>query len=63
LRYSERFVFVLEDVWEKHWKDFYLDLVQHWQKAIADLPPAVVHALAHGNADRLWKIPPKIKNK
>jgi len=60
LQYPERFIFALDNVWEKHWKEFYLDQMEYWRKAMADLPPDVAHAIAHGNAERLWKIPPKL---
>jgi len=58
-QYPDRFIFALDNVWDRHWREFYLDQMEYWQKAMADLPPNVAHAVAHGNAERLWKIPPK----
>ena len=60
VRYPERFVFALDNVWAQHWKDFYGDQMAYWRKAITALPPDVAHALAHGNAERLWRIPQKV---
>jgi hypothetical protein len=33
--------------------------MKYWRKAMADLPDDVAHAIAHGNAERLWRIKPK----
>jgi len=60
LQHPDRFIFALDNVWERHWKEFYLDQMEYWRKAIGDLPRDVAHAVAHGNAERLWKIPPKL---
>jgi hypothetical protein len=59
LQYPDRFIFALDNVWDRHWKEFYPDQIKHWRAALIDLPPHVAHALAHENAERLWKIPPK----
>ena len=56
-RHPDRFVFALDNVWESHWRELYLDQMAYWRKAVADLPPPVAHAFAHGNAERLWKLP------
>ncbi|HSB48848.1 MAG TPA: amidohydrolase family protein [Burkholderiales bacterium] len=56
-RHPDRFIFALDNVWETHWREHYLDQVAYWRKAVADLPPAVARAFAHGNAERLWKLP------
>ena len=60
LRHPDRFIFALDNVWEKHWKEFYLEQMVYWRKARADLPSEVAHTVAHGNAERLWGIPPKL---
>lgn len=60
VQHPDRFVFALDNVWARHWKEFYRDQVAYWRTAMADLPPAVAHAVAHGNAERLWRIPPKV---
>ncbi len=57
LQHADRFIFALDNVWETHWKEFYLDQIAYWRKAMADLPHNVAHAVAHGNAERLWGIP------
>lgn len=59
LKHSERFVFALDNVWGRHWKEFYPAQMKYWRQAMADLPHDTAHALAHGNAERLWKIPAK----
>jgi len=60
MQYPDRFIFALDNVWERHWRRFYFDQMVYWRKAMADLPRDVAHAIAHGNAERLWKIPPKL---
>lgn len=56
-RHPDRFVFALDNVWERHWRELYLAQMAYWRKAVVELPPAVAHAFAHGNAERLWKLP------
>lgn len=58
-QYPDRFVFALDNVWERHWQEYYLVQMGFWRKAVADLPPDVAHKFAHGNAERLWKLTPK----
>jgi Amidohydrolase len=58
LRYPERFVLALDNVWPEHWSGKYAQQVGLWRKALGKLPPEVAHAVAHGNAERLWKLPP-----
>ena len=58
LRYPERFVLGFDNVWAKHWEKLYLPQVALWREALADLPGDVAHAVAHGNAERLWHLPP-----
>ena len=58
LSHPDRFVMAFDNVWENHWGRFYLKQVALWRMALADLPPDVAHALAHGNAERLWRIAP-----
>jgi predicted TIM-barrel fold metal-dependent hydrolase len=63
LEYPSRFIFALDNVWIRHWGEFYLGQMAYWRKAMIGLPPKVAHALAHGNAERLWKIKPKAMSK
>ena len=58
VRHPQRFVLGFDNVWVKHWGDFYLRQVSLWRKALRELPPDVAHAIAHGNAERLWSLPP-----
>jgi len=51
-----RFIFALDNVWARHWENFYLDQVNFWRRALAELPPETARALARDNARRLWKI-------
>ncbi len=60
LQHRDRFIFALDNVWAKHWKEFYLDQMRFWRIVMAGLPTDVAQMWAHGNAERLWKIPPKI---
>lgn len=57
-QYPDRFVLAFDNVWPEFWGDFYLDQARLWQKALSELPPDVAHAVAHGNAERLWKLKP-----
>jgi predicted TIM-barrel fold metal-dependent hydrolase len=57
LRYPERFVLGFDNVWANHWEKLYLRQVKLWRKALAALPDEVAHAVAHGNAERLWNLP------
>ncbi|UCH54138.1 MAG: amidohydrolase family protein [Pseudomonadota bacterium] len=59
LAHPDRFVFALDNVWYQHWDAFYLEQVKQWRLALAELPPSVAHAVAHGNAERLWRLEPR----
>jgi predicted TIM-barrel fold metal-dependent hydrolase len=58
IRYPARFVLAFDNVFAEHWGSFYLEQAALWRKALAGLPPAVAHAIAHRNAERLWRLPP-----
>lgn len=59
IQHSDRFIFAIDNVWAEHWNDYYIEKMEYWGKAISVLPDKVAHAIAHGNAERLWKIPVK----
>ncbi|MBT3435717.1 MAG: hypothetical protein HN435_17615 [Nitrospinaceae bacterium] len=45
---------------DKHWrKNKYRRAVRYFTKALKELPTRAAHAIAHGNAERLWKLMPK----
>ena len=52
-----RFILAFDNVWPEHWSDYYLEQAKLWQNALSKLPPKVAHAIAHKNAERLWKLP------
>ena len=56
--YPDRFIFALDNVTQKHWTHDYEGLVELWRTALERLPSNVAHAVAHGNAERLWGLPP-----
>jgi predicted TIM-barrel fold metal-dependent hydrolase len=56
ISYPKRFIFALDNVWPEHWRNGYNEQVLLWRQAIKKLPPEVAHALAHGNAESLWKL-------
>jgi predicted TIM-barrel fold metal-dependent hydrolase len=58
IEHPERFILGFDNVWPEHWGQYYLDQIELWRGAIKALPPEVAHALAHGNAERLWHLPP-----
>ncbi len=57
VRFPDRFVLAFENVFPAHWEKPYEIRVGIWRRALALLPDDVAHALAHGNAERLWKLP------
>jgi predicted TIM-barrel fold metal-dependent hydrolase len=54
----DRFVLAFDNVFHFHWEDTFLPQVEVWRKTLATVPDDVAHAIAHGNAERLWKLPP-----
>lgn len=58
LRHPDRFVLGFDNVWPDHWEKLYLPQVRLWREALAELPDDVAHKVAHGNAERLWRLPP-----
>ena len=58
LRYPDRFVLGFDNVWARHWKEFYLPQVQLWRRVLGAMPSEVAHKVAHRNAERLWHLPP-----
>jgi len=55
-QHPDRFIFALDNVWAEHWESFYPDKIKLWRKALATFPPKVASAIAHGNAERLWRL-------
>ena len=58
LRHPDRFVLAFDNVWPEHWSEKYVQQVDLWRKALGKLPVEVAHAVAHSNAERLWKLAP-----
>lgn len=56
ITHPKHFIFALDNVWRRHWTDFYDGQMAYWLSAMADLPPEVAHAVAHGNAEHLWHL-------
>ena len=57
--HPDLFIFAMDNVWAFQWQDTYLRHIKVWRSALADLPPTVANAVAHGNAEKLWKLAPK----
>jgi len=57
VRYPERFAVAFDNVWPEFWSDLYVERARLWRHALGELPASVAQAIAHGNAERLWKIP------
>ena len=58
--YPDRFVFAMDNVFSKNWvPSGYLKKMALWWRALGELPDELAHAVAHGNAERLWKLAPK----
>ncbi len=58
IKHRGRFVLAFDNVFAEHWGVFFLEQAALWRRALADLPADVAHAVAHGNAERLWKLQP-----
>ncbi len=56
--HPDRFILAFDNVWEDNWGEYYLSQIRSWRKALGDLPPDAAHAVAHRNAERLWRLPP-----
>ena len=56
VKYPDRFILGFDNVYVEHWGQFYLDQVALWREALKELPVEVAHAIAHGNAERLWRL-------
>ncbi|MBT7953937.1 MAG: amidohydrolase family protein [Rhodospirillaceae bacterium] len=56
--HAERFVLAIDNVWQQHWYDNYADQANFWRQALSKLPREAAHAIAHKNAERLWKLSP-----
>lgn len=54
----DRFILAFDNVFPEQWGSFFLEQVAVWRRALAELPEAVAHAIAHRNAERLWRLPP-----
>lgn len=59
LEHPDRFVLAFDNVWPENWEYQYLRQAALWRKALAKLPPEPAHAIAHGNAERLWNLTPR----
>jgi predicted TIM-barrel fold metal-dependent hydrolase len=59
IQYPDRFILSFDNSRPEYWGNFYLQQAQYWRKALSALPSDVAQAIAHGNAERLWKIPPR----
>lgn len=61
VRYPDRFVFATDAIGDEFTEPngYYVRSIRAWRWAFAGLPPNVTEAVAHGDAERLWKLPPK----
>ena len=58
VEHADRFVLGFDNVFEEHWGRLYVEQAALWRTALATLPSNVAHAIAHRNAERLWKLDP-----
>ncbi len=56
--HPDRFILAFDNVFPEHWGGYYISQARHWRRALRDLPEEVAHAIAHRNAERLWRLPP-----
>jgi len=59
VKHPTRFVFAIDNVWAFQWEDTYMKHIKVWRSALAKLPDDIAHAVAHKNAERLWKLSPQ----
>lgn len=57
IEHPDRFILGFDMVWSWDWDRFYLPQITLWREAMTELPLEVAHAFAHGNAERLWRLP------
>ena len=55
--HPDRFILAFDNVFPEHWGGHYISQARLWRRALADLPDPVAHAIAHENAERLWRLP------
>jgi len=60
ISYPDRFVVAFDNVFKGQWGPMYLQQIGLWRRALSQLPAFVADAVAHKNAERLWKLPPAI---
>jgi predicted TIM-barrel fold metal-dependent hydrolase len=59
LAHPDRFIMAFDNVLPRHWEpSYYVPQADLWQDGLRDLPRDAANAVAHGNAIRLWKLPP-----
>ncbi len=58
--HPDRFILAFDNVFPEHWGGFYVAQARHWRRALAHMPLAVAEAIAHKNAERLWRLPPTL---
>lgn len=58
VRHKDRFVLGFDNVFARNWRNSYVQQVRLWRGALSKLPADVAHAVAHENAERLWRLPP-----
>lgn len=56
LEYPDHFVFAVDAVWADQWRNDYVNHVKLWRKALSALPGDIAEKVAHGNAEKLWKL-------
>jgi len=52
------FVMSFDNPFGRGWKSSLPAEVKQWRSGLATLPPEVAQAIAHVNAERIWKLPP-----
>ncbi len=58
--HPDRFILAFDNVYNDDWSDHYVRQAKLWKAALRSLPDDVAHAVAHGNAERLWHLPETI---
>lgn len=56
-RHPDRFIFALDNVFQKQWAKEYEPQMNCWLSALRTLPPEAAHSIAHRNAEDMWGLP------
>jgi len=60
IAHPDRFVAAFDAAHAPAWNKQYVRDVLRWRRTLEKLPSEVAHAIGHGNAEKLWHLPPTL---